>query len=43
MTALLGNECNVWLVAALLALTAGLAGALMAAVRASALTGRRAR
>lgn len=44
MTALIGDECNVWLVVALLTLSLGLAGALLAAVRHSASgTARRAR
>ena len=33
MTALIGDECSVWLVLALLTLALGLAGALLAAVR----------
>jgi hypothetical protein len=32
MTALIGDECNVWLVVALLTLALGLSGALLAAV-----------
>jgi hypothetical protein len=33
MTAVLGTECNVWLVVALLVLALGLTGALLAATR----------
>ena len=33
MTGLIGGECNVWLVVALLTLALGLGGALLAAVR----------
>jgi len=43
MTGLLGGECNVWLVIALLMLVAGLGGALLAAVRANLPQARRTR
>jgi hypothetical protein len=43
MTGLIGAECNVWLVVALLALVLGLGGALMAAVRSSLPQARRTR
>jgi CBS-domain-containing membrane protein len=33
MTALIGDDCSVWLVAALLTLALGLSGALLAALR----------
>ena len=33
MTGLIGNECNIWLVMALLVLALGLTGALLAATR----------
>jgi hypothetical protein len=33
MAALIGDDCNVWLVVALLTLALGLSGALLAAVR----------
>lgn len=43
MTGLIGAECNVWLVAALLALVLGLGGALLVAVRSSLPETRRSR
>ncbi|GLZ01531.1 hypothetical protein [Actinoplanes sp. NBRC 103695] len=43
MTGLIGAECNVWLVVALLILVLGLGGALMAAVRSGILQARRTR
>jgi hypothetical protein len=33
MTGLIGNECNIWLVLALLVLVLGLGGALLTAIR----------
>ncbi len=43
MTSLIGGECNVWLVLALLVLALGLAGALLAATRDGLMQTRRSR
>jgi hypothetical protein len=43
MTAMIGGECNVWLVVALLVLALGLAGALLAATRGRTMQTRRSR
>ena len=43
MASLIGGECSVWLVLALLVLALGLAGALLAAVRGGAVQSRRSR
>jgi hypothetical protein len=43
MTSLIGGECNVWLVLALLVLALGLAGALVAAARGGPVQTRRTR
>ena len=43
MASLIGDECSVWLVLALLVLAFGLAGALLAATRGSTVQTRRSR
>ena len=43
MTGLIGGECSVWLVVALLMLALGLAGALLAATRGGTVQTRRSR
>jgi hypothetical protein len=43
MTAMIGDECSVWLVLALLVLALGLAGALLAATRGTRMQTRRSR
>ncbi len=43
MTSLIGGECSVWLVLALLALALGLAGAVLAATRGATMQTRRSR
>ena len=43
MTSMIGDECSVWLVLALLMLALGLAGALMAAIRGGTMQTRRSR
>ena len=43
MASLIGGECNVWLVLALLVLALGLAGALLAATRGATVQTRRSR